>query len=178
MIISISGTPGSGKTTLARFLTKKLKLKLCVVGKMVRDIAKKRGLSIMELDKAALHDKTIDKEIDKIHSKLKKEDNFVIDSRIAFKFFPGSFKIFLICRPEVAAKRIFKAKRPSEDGRSNLKRMLKEIKERNRIDVLRYRKYYHINIDDLRNYDLVIDTSNLDTKEMNKVVLSAMKKLL
>lgn len=176
MIISISGTPGSGKTTLAKFLAKKLKLKLYLVGEMVRKIAEKKGISIFELDKAAVNESRIDREIDRIHSKLKNKDNFVIDSRIAFHFFPNSLKIFLFCKPEIAAKRIFKSRRPEE--KMNFKQTLQEIRQRNKIDRLRYKKYYHVDIDNLANYDLTIDTSKMKMNEMNNAVLKAVKKFL
>ena len=174
MIITISGTPGSGKTTLAKFLSKKLNLELYLVGEMVRDIAEKRNLSIVELDKAALHNRIIDKEIDKIHAKLKGKDNFVIDSRVAFNFFPGSLKIFLYCKPEIAAARIFKSKRKTE--KLPLKKMLQEIKQRNQLDALRYRRYYHLDIDNLRNYDIVADTSGMSLRKMCNTALNAIKK--
>ncbi len=172
MIISISGTPGSGKSTLAEFLAKKLKLKLYLVGEMVRDIAEKKGLSIFELDKAAAHERSIDREIDKIHKKIIGK-NVVIDSRIAFHFFPKSLKIFLYCKPEIAAKRIFESRRKTE--KMNFKQTLQEIRQRNKIDVLRYKKYYHIDIDDFDNYDLIIDTSKMEMNEMNEIALKTIK---
>lgn len=174
MIISISGTPGSGKSTLAKNLARELKLKLYLVGEIVREIAEKRNLSIVDLDKAAVHDGAIDREIDKIHLKLKKKDNFVIDSRIAFKFFPKSLKIFLYCKPEITARRIFKSKRETE--RMSLKETLKEVRQRNKIDVLRYKKYYHVDIDSLDNYELAIDTSYMNAEKISRNVADFIKK--
>lgn len=175
MIISISGTPGSGKTTLAKFLARKLRLRLYLVGELVRKIAEKKGLSIVELDKKAVSDTSIDREIDKIHSKLKGKDSFVIDSRVAFKFFPSSLKIFLYCSPEIAARRIFGDKRETE--KLPFQKMLQEIRQRNRIDALRYKKYYHVSIDDAKNYDIVVDTSRMDIKEMCSALLGAIKNI-
>jgi|SRR3989338_8473470 len=175
MIITISGTPGSGKTTLAKFLSKKLNLGLCLVGEIVRKIAEKKGLSIVELDKKAVSDTRIDREIDKIHLKLREEDNFVIDSRVAFKFFPKSLKIFLYCKPEIAAGRIFKSKRKTEQ--LPFQKMLWEIKQRNRLDALRYKRYYHLDIDNIRNYDIIVDTSGMSIRKMCNTVLNAIKKI-
>lgn len=174
MIITISGTPGSGKTTLAKNLAKKLKLKLYLVGEMVREIAEKKGISIFELDKTAVHEARIDREIDKIHLKLKKEDNFIIDSRIAFKFFPKSLKIFLYCKPEIAARRIFESRRETE--KLSLKETLREVRQRNKLDVFRYKKYYHVNIDNLDNYDMAIDTSCMNAKKISGIVMDFIKK--
>ncbi|MFH0831400.1 MAG: cytidylate kinase family protein [archaeon] len=174
MIISISGTPGSGKTTLANFLSGKLRMKEYLVGEMVRKIAEKKGISIVALDKKAVSDRAIDREIDKIHLKLKNKDNFIIDSRVAFKFFPKSLKIFLYCSPAVAAKRIFESKRETE--RMNLKKTLQEVRQRNRLDRLRYKKYYGIDLDYAGNYDIIVDTSRMIINEMCNTILKAAEK--
>lgn len=44
MIITISGYPGSGKSTIADIIAKKLKLKRYSVGNFRRELAKKRGI--------------------------------------------------------------------------------------------------------------------------------------
>ncbi len=177
MIISISGTPGSGKSTVAEHLAKRFGMKFYSVGEIARRIAIKKGVRIDELSALAIKSKAIDIEIDRIHKKLKNKDNFVIDSRIAFKFFPSSLKIFVYCKPEVAARRIFKAKRKTEKTR-NLKGILQEIRRREKLDVKRYKNLYGVNFEDKRNYDLVFDTSRMNRQEMFKQILSAVKPLI
>ncbi len=174
MIISISGTPGSGKSTVAEYIAKKFGMEFYSVGEMARKIAVKRHIRIDELSELAIKNKQIDIEIDKIHEELKCRDNFVIDSRIAFKFFPTSLKIFVYCKPEVAAKRIFNAKRKTEKTKT-LKDVLREINKREGLDVKRYKNLYGVNFEDKKNYDLVFDTSNLNKKEMFKQIISAVK---
>lgn len=174
MIITISGTPGSGKSTIAKFIAKKLGLKIYTVGEMARKIAIKKGISVEELSKLALRDSAIDEEIDSIHKKI--HGNFVLDSRIGFHLFPKAVKIFAYCNPNVAAERIHKAKRPTE--RLSLKETLREVMKREKNDRKRYKKYYGINIEELNNYDIVIDTSQMNKGEMNSTVLNAIKKFL
>ena len=140
---------------------------------MARKIALKRKISVDKLSELALKDKTIDREIDSIHNKI--QGSFVLDSRIAFKFFPDSFKIFLYCKPEIAAKRILKDKRAAESY--SLQDTKKEIERRERLDILRYKKYYDINIIDFKNYDLVIDSSNMSEEKVNNAVLNALRSI-
>lgn len=169
--ITISGTPGSGKTSLAEFLSRKLKLRFYSVGEFARKIALKRKVTIDKLSELALKDKKIDKEIDYVHKKLR--GSFVIDSRIAFHFFPSSVKIFLYCKPEIAARRIFLARRKTE--KLSLNATLNEVRRREKLDVLRYKKNYGIDISNLKNYDLVLDTSSLSKQEVNKAILRALQ---
>ena len=46
MIIAISGKAGSGKSTIAELLAKKLKLKHYSIGNLMREMAKKKNISL------------------------------------------------------------------------------------------------------------------------------------
>ena len=176
MIITISGYPGSGKTTVADFLARRLNLKRYSGGDFMRELARKKGISLLELSKKAEKSSEVDREIDKMYKKLQREDNFVIDSRLGFMFLPNSIKIFLSVNPKIGAKRIFKQGRGIEKENTTLAKTLENIKRREKSERLRYKKYYGISIDDLSNYDIIIDTSTMNEEEENNSVLRAIKK--
>lgn len=160
MIITISGKPGSGKSTVAKETAKKLHLKHYSMGDFQREIAKKRGISMAELSRVEEKDRSIDEEVDRRQRELgKKEDNFVIDSRIGFHFIPNSFKVFLDVDFDTGAGRIFSQKRKGERFAS-LEDAKKEIKRRMDSERKRYKEYYGVDHHDMKNYDAVIDTTN------------------
>ena len=175
MIITISGKAGSGKSTLARLLAKKLKLKHYSTGGLMRQIAKKRNISLLKLSKIAERDKDIDTELDERQIKLAQQDNFVIDGRLSALFIPNTdFSIFLDCDDEVRAKRILKDERQGEKGK-NTNEMIKKIKKREDSERKRYKKYYGYDYHDKKNYDYVIDTTHLDVNEMLDEVFGIVK---
>jgi cytidylate kinase len=167
--IVISGMPGSGKSTIARHLAAKFKLKHYSIGDFMRQIAKKRKISLLELSKEAEKSRNIDQELDRMTKNLRKKRNFVIDSRIGWHFLPKSIKLFIKVDVKEAAKRIFNAKRAIEKENLSLKMTMKNIERRMKSERIRYKTYYGIDINDLSSYDAVIDTSNLSISEMNKV---------
>ena len=96
MNISVGGQHGSGKTTVSRLLTERLNLKHCYTGKIMRDLALKRGISLVELQKQAKTDKTVDEEVDARQIEIgKNEDNYLIEGLLAYHFAPNSVKVFL-----------------------------------------------------------------------------------
>jgi len=169
MIITISGTPGSGKSTVAKAVAKALKLKHFSAGDFMRALATDRCVSLAELSKEAEKSDKIDREIDARTVELfKREDNFVIDSRLAFHFAPKSLKvvkIFLICNTKEAARRIYgdvlSNKRSVESDIKTQKDAEKAIANRMKSEVKRYKKYYGVDYLDEDNYDFVLDTSNI-----------------
>ncbi len=131
MIITISGIAGSGKSTVAKLLAKKLNYKHYSIGDFMRELAKERGTTLLELSKEAEKDKSIDKELDKKQTELgKTKDNFVIDSRLGFHFIRNSKKIFLEVQLNEAAKRILKEKRQHEQYK-DIQESIEKIKTRN-----------------------------------------------
>ena len=174
MIITISGTAGSGKSTVAKAVAKEFGLKHYSAGDFMRELAVKRNISLMEIGRLAEKDVSIDREIDECTKKLAKEDNFVIDSRLAFHFIPKAIRIFLKVAPGIAAKRIWrdiKAKKRAVEQFSSEKEVLSGILKRQDSEVKRYRKYYRLDYLDEKNYDFVLDTSKLNVQESIEEVL-------
>ncbi len=181
MIITLAGKPGSGKSTIAKLLAEKLKLKHYSTGDFMRQMAKERGMTLEELSKIAETDKSIDEELDERQRQFgKKENGFVIDGRLAWHFIPHSVKIFLECSPEVSAKRIFSDKshfrKSTEKQVADINEVIEKIKFRMGSENKRYRKLYGIEQYDHKNYDLVIDTSSKTKDEIIKCILDFLEK--
>lgn len=167
MIITISGHPGSGKSTIAKMLAKKLGMKHYSAGDFMRAMAIERGITLDELTKIALKDRSIDDEIDRRTVELaEKEDNFVIDSRLGWKFIPDAVKILLTITPEVAAKRIFGMKRPEEKENVTLEKTKENTENRLKAEIERYHKLYNVDYTDKKNHDFAVDTSSLTPDEI------------
>jgi cytidylate kinase len=167
--ITISGMPGSGKSTIARHLARKFRLKYYSVGGFMRQIAKKQKISLLELSRKAEKGFEIDRQLDNMTKNLRKKRGFVLDSRLGWHFLPKSIKIFVEVDIKKAADRIFKARRKIERENLTCRKTLANIERRMKSERMRYKKYYGIDIEGLSNYDIMIDTSNLSIVEMNNI---------
>lgn len=181
MIISISGLPGSGKTTIAKMLAKKYKMKHYSIGALRGKMAQERGLTIDEFNKLGMTTDFTDREVDEYQKNLgETEDNFIADGRTSFHFIPQSFKIFLTVDPRVAAERVFNARKTEERSDeapcATVEEQQAVLQERLKNDRTRYLKYYDFDYLDPANYDLVIDTSRLTPEEIVKQIDRAIPK--
>ena len=174
MKITISGEPGSGKSTIAKLLAKKLNLKNYSAGDFMREMAKERGITLMELSKQAETDQSIDKEIDERTKKLAEQDGFVIDSRLAFYFIPDSIKIFLKVEPAEAARRIFEAKRPDEKQNTTVEATKESMQKRVESERKRCEQYYGFDYLDVSKYDLIVDTTNKNQEQICDEIVTAL----
>ncbi|MCX6814025.1 MAG: cytidylate kinase family protein [Candidatus Aenigmarchaeota archaeon] len=176
MIITIQGQAGSGKSSISKLLAKRLRYKHYSVGDLRRKIARKHGLTLIQLNKLGEREKWTDREPDELQRKLGKEKgNFVIDGRTSFYFIPHSFKIYLHADLETRARRVFRDERKSE-GYSSLNDAERELVNREKSDRFRYKKYYNLDITDMKHYDLVIDTTKLTKKQIVERIVEALKK--
>ena len=176
MIISISGMPGSGKSTVARIVAEKLKMKRYYMGGMRREIAREKGLTLNELNRIGEKEEWTDKEVDDYQKRLgETEDNFVIEGRTSFFLIPKSIKVFLDVKLRTGAERIFnEMKDGSERNEGDFKNpgeVEKSLKERMKSDRKRYKKYYNVDIMKKSNYDLVIDTTKLTPEQVAKKIM-------
>jgi len=171
MIITISGKAGSGKSTVAKEIARKLELKYYSIGDLMRQMAKEKNISLSELGELAEKDDSIDKELDKKQIELKNEDNFVIDGRLTAHFIPNAnIKVFLDCEDKVRAERILKDERKDE-GSKDMDEIVEKIKAREQSERKRYKQYYDVDYFDEDLYDFVVDTTNLSVEEVvNKIM--------
>ena len=175
MIITLSGKAGSGKSTVAKQLAKKLKLKHYSIGDIMRQIAKERNVSLNKLSKLAEKDKTIDLELDKKQIELRDKNDFIIDGRLTAYFLPfADLKVFLDCTDKTRTERILKEKRKDEESKS-ITELIKKIKQREQSERKRYEKLYKIDYYDKKFYDLMIDTTNLSIEEVVDNIMEVVK---
>jgi len=187
MIITINGDHGSGKTTIAKMIASDLGYDFYYTGRIFRQIAAKQGITYAQLMERMKTDESIDREVDRKTKELgKKEDDLVIDSRMAWYFIPQSAKIFFKVNKDIGAKRIYEHLKSDVSGeRGNEDRNLDSvarIKESNRkrkeADSERYNNLYGVDIWNEKNYDFVIDTSALDIRQVHKRVLNHLRNIM
>jgi len=178
MIITISGKPGAGKTSLGKKLAKKLNYNFVSVGDLQGKVAQTKGLTIGELMALAKKEKKIHKEMDEKIKKLgETKNNFIIEGWIAFNFIPNSKKIFLDVNEDVGTKRIFADQntRPDEDKGTTLEELKSKLKKRIQDTDKGFFKHYGVKFLDKTNYDIVLNTTNLSKEKVLKIILEKLK---
>lgn len=168
--ITITGDPGSGKTTFARNVSARTGYELITTGNIFRGIAKERGISVADINAQAEVEKEIDAQVDDYLVGLNNDDrNLVLDSRMAWHFLEQSLKIRLTVDLDVAAERIFGDTERGDDAAetfSDMDMAIKEVERRRASEIKRYKSLYSVNIGDDSNFDLVINTSHLTESEV------------
>ncbi len=171
--ISLAGDLGSGKSTVAAILIEKLGAEYYSTGAIVRSIAAKRNMSVVELNVYMETHPEIDHEIDDGLKALSKIDKpLVIDSRMAWHFTEGTFKVYLSTDTEVSALRIMGANRQGEH-KASLEDTIKDTRARRESEKKRYFEQYGVHIKDLTNYSLIVDTTYATPDEVADCILKS-----
>ncbi len=183
MVITISGTPGSGKTTLRKELHKKLK-SFGYTQFSASEIIRSKipaGSNVDEFYKALENNLEVEKEMDKEQQKLVVEnENIILESRIGFILESPYPKIDILLNVDekIAIQRIKEQNRPeyqnlSEEQIGELRRKRMETEKE------RYRKLYEVEDHFAKdNFNVVINTTNLSEEDTLDVTLSAINKFI
>ena len=164
--ISLAGDLGSGKSTVSDLLIADLGAEYYSTGSIVRSIAAKRGMTVTELNVYMETHPEIDHEIDDGLVQLAGVDKFlIIDSRMAWHFTRGTFKVYMSTDIETSALRIMNANRQGEHA-ATLEETISQTRARRESEKKRYKEQYGVDIKDLSNYDLVIDTTVATPREV------------
>lgn len=174
MIIVIGGTPGSGKSTAVELLSETHGLKVLSSGKIFRDEAVRRGMTLLEFSKFAQKHSNIDQDLDRKMTQMVLEmgqaGDLIVDSRLqAYLLEREGAKFFGV---HVDAPLQIRAERVANREAKTVEQAMKEISERERSEKARYIKFYRIDIGDLSVYDLLLDSSDKNPQEVADAIWS------
>ena len=167
-IITISGKPGSGKSSTSDRVAELLGYTRHSSGDMVRHVLAREGMSLEEYNKQAGDDHDLDDKVDEELRSLRTKKDIVVDSRLGFYWIPESFKVYLDLDLEVATARIFKdavnnkKRSAAGEGTASLPNVARQVKERMENEQNRFRSLYGVDPYSTHHFDLVIDTSRHD----------------
>jgi cytidylate kinase len=156
MLLTVSGPPGSGKSTTAAALAKAFDLEHISGGDIFRSLADERGLSPVEFNELAEEDEQIDRDLDRrLYEIASERDGVLLESRLAgwLAGDEADIKIWLDAPLNIRAERIAdREDKPFETAYD-------ETHRRERSEAKRYHEYYNIDIDDRSIYDIVYNTA-------------------
>jgi predicted cytidylate kinase len=182
MIITLSGIPGAGKSTLATAIADHFSLERLYMGQVLRNCAHNRGMDTVTYMRYLKEHPKEEKEIDRQILDFAKKDNVLIESRTAFHFLPAAIKIFVKVAFDEGVRRIFadvqKSNERNEKRYTTFDEAYGRSQERHRSDVQRYRRLYDVDIMDESNYDIVFDTTVLTIEEAKKQIIAAIEDYL
>ncbi|RJX42076.1 cytidylate kinase [Halonotius aquaticus] len=172
MLLTVSGPPGSGKSTNAAALAAAFDLDHVSGGDIFRELAAERGLSPVEFNELAEEDDQIDRDLDaRLREIAVEDDDVVLESRLA-GWLAGDHadvKIWLDAPLAVRADRIA----DREDKSVAVAR--EETERREQSERKRYQEYYNIDIADLSIYDITYNTARWGPEAVQRMLTTAVE---
>jgi len=183
-IITLSGKPGSGKSSTADRVAEILGYTRHSSGDMVRKVLQRNGMTLEQYNNKAADDHDLDDQIDEELRALRDQDDIVVDSRLGFYWLPESFKVYLDLDIEVATARIYKdissnpGRDETEGSDHSLPGVAREVAGRMIAEQQRFRKLYGVDPYDKSHFDLIIDTSRHNPHSVAVAVFDSYKQWL
>ena len=171
--ISLAGDLGSGKSTLSKILIDRLGMEYYSTGTICREVAARHGMTVVEMNQHMETHPELDREIDDGLAALSELDRpLLIDSRMAWHFTKGTFRVYLSTELLTSAARIHAAGR-AEEHFGSVEETAEKIRTRQESESKRYREFYGVDNLNLFNYDLVVDTTHASPDEVADCLCAA-----
>ena len=183
-IITLTGKPGSGKSSTADRVAEMLGYTRYSSGEYVRTITHKHKITLGEFNTRAETHPEMDQQIDEALRKLRDDNDIVIDARLGFYWIPESFKVYLDLNSDLAIARIFKDanfnthRSKSGEGSQAMDDVAEQVEVRMQSERLRFKRLYGINPYSIEHFDLVIDTAHHSPHTVALTIFDSYKKWL
>lgn len=174
MRITVSGLPGSGTTSLSRYLAERHGMTMISAGEVFRQLAKEHNLELAEFGKLAEKDPAFDKMIDARQKEIAADRNdIIVEGRLSgWMVENADLKIWLFAPIACRLLRIV-----SRDQVADMVTAEKITLERERCEAGRYRLYYDIDIGDLSIYHLILNSEHWDVAGLGAIVDTAIAEM-
>ncbi|MDO5845566.1 MAG: AAA family ATPase [Methanocorpusculum sp.] len=174
MRITISGSPGSGTTTLGKALADIFGYRYVSAGEFFRACAAERHMSLAEFGELAKKNPEIDKDVDRRQKELgESSDDIILEGRLAgWMVSNADLKILLCASQKCRSQRIAEREGlvPEESYAQTV--------EREKCEAERYMAYYQIDIADCAPYDLVMSSERFNQDDVLAMARAAVSSLL
>ncbi|MBT8508005.1 cytidylate kinase [Methanomicrobiaceae archaeon CYW5] len=169
MRITISGPPGSGTTSLAKYLVARHGYALISAGEVFRTLAAEHEMDLASFGTLAEKDDSVDRMIDSRQKEIgEARDDIIIEGRLAGHMIDNAdIRIWIMASVECRSIRI--SDREGLDAQTAAELTI----EREECEAGRYLNYYGIDIGDLNIYDLVINSEVWGIEETGAIVDAA-----
>lgn len=179
-VICVAGMTGCGKSTVAKRLAEKYRLRYLSGGRMLKAIAVKMGYKSrkkgwweteegMKFLQKRANDHRFDKRVDEELMAWAKRGNVVFDSwTMPWLLKENAFKVWLEASPNERAKRL------ARRDHITIEEALSVLKEKDANTKSIYKSLYGFNLgEDLSPFDLILDTNNLESDDVFQTLCMA-----
>ncbi|MCX6690162.1 MAG: AAA family ATPase [Methanoregula sp.] len=174
MRITVSGFPGSGTTSLSRYLAERHNFTMISAGEVFRQCAQEHNLDLAAFGRLAEQDPAIDKMIDVRQKEIaEQKDNILVEGRLSgWMVEKADLKIWLFASINCRIDRIVYRDQIADDETAK-----KITLERERCEAGRYTAYYNIDINDLSIYHLILNSEHWGIEDLGAIVDTAIEQL-
>lgn len=172
-LVTVSGYPGSGTTTVVGLLKESLGLPSHNIGDTFRAMAAERGLTLQALHLLAKTDRSIDRQLDDHQVEVARAGRVILEGRLAG---------FLVARAGLSSTRVWlEAPFSVRAGRVARREGIapaqaeEEIRVRQDAERTRYLAFYGHDLDDTSIYDLVLSTETASPRAVADRIAAAVR---
>lgn len=170
-LVAVAGLPGTGTTTLCRLLSTRLALPHVYAGQFFRQMAKEKGMDLVDFGRYAEEHPEVDTELDRRMIEVARKRGCILEGRMAawhlVQANAGGLKVLLEAPEDVRANRV-----ANREGIQDVSAVLLQNRHREASEAKRYREFYGFDPNDPRHYDLVINSADKTPEQIADMVVA------